>query len=252
MPRVWSPALGVDQSRSPVRKTVKPTCGSSHGVSVSRVSVPAQRTVGQLVADSVRLYGDRFWRGLLLGVPPAVLAVLLGDIDYGTWLALMTTVGALGLTVSYIGASALAAQKPLDRRMALALVAGVLAFLPVPLLVLAFILPAVAWLAFVGLVVPVIVIERRSLRDGFRRAIELARADYIHALGSLATLVIVVLLTQSVLFFLLRGTGEQTVRIAAFLANLVVSPVLFLGAALLYFDQVARHDERHARAVPRR
>lgn len=216
------------------------------------MSGPAQRTVGQLVADSVRLYGDRFWRGLLLGVPPAALAVLLGDIDYGVWLAVMMTVGALGLTASYIGATALAAEKPLDRRVAVAFVAGVLAFLPVPLLVLAFILPAVAWLALVGLVVPVIVIERRGLVEGFRRAIELARADYVHALGSLATLVIVVFLTQSVLFFLLRGAGEQTVRIAAFLANLIVSPVLFLGAALLYFDQVARHDERRARALPRR
>ena len=200
----------------------------------------------------MRLYGDRFWPGLLLGVPPAALAVLLGDIDYGVWLAVMTTAGGLGLTASYIGATAIAAQKPLDRRMAVALIAGVLAFLPVPLLVLAFILPAVAWLALVGLVVPVIVIERRGLVDGFRRAIELARAGYIHALGSLATLVIVVFLTQSVLFFLLRGAGEQTVRIAALLANLIVSPVLFLGAALLYFDQVARHDERRARPRPRR
>jgi hypothetical protein len=68
----------------------------------------------------------------------------------------------------------------------------------------------------------------------------------------LATLVIVVFLTQSVLFFLLRGAGEQTVRLAAFLANLVVSPVLFLGSALLYFDQLARHDERRGKPRPRR
>jgi hypothetical protein len=218
------------------------------------VSTPATRTVGQLVADAIRLYGDRFWRALLLGVPPAVLAALLGDIDYWVWLVVMTTAGGLALTAAYIGATALAsrARLRLDRRAAIALVAGFLAFVPVPLLVLAFILPAVAWLALVGLVVPVIVIERRGLRDGFRRAIELARADYVHALGSLATLVIVVFLTQSVLFFLLRGAGEQTVRLAAFLANLVVSPVLFLGSALLYFDQLARHDEGRGRSLPRR
>ena len=39
---------------------------------------------------------------------------------------------------------------------------------------------------------------------------------------------------------LLRDTGEQTERIAVFLADLVLSPILFLGAALLYFDQKAR------------
>jgi hypothetical protein len=216
------------------------------------VRTPETRTVGQLVAEAIRLYGDRFGRALVLGIPPAVLAALLGDIDYWVWLVLMTTVGGVALTASYIGAAALAAGTRVDRGALTALIAGFLAFVPVPVLVLAFILPAVAWLALVGLVVPVVVIERRGLGDGFRRAIELARADYVHALGSLATLVIVVFLTQSVLFFLLRGTGEQTVRIAAFLANLVVSPVLFLGSALLYFDQLARHDERHGRPLPRR
>ena len=215
------------------------------------MTAPASRTVGQLVADAIRLYGDRFSRALLLGVPPAVLAAALGDLDYTVWLVVMTTAGGILLSPAYVGATVLAAGIRIDRRALLAVVAGGIAFLPVPLLVLAFIFPAVAWLALVGLVVPVIVIERRGLVDGFRRALALARADYVHALGSLATLVIVVFLTQAVLFFLLRGAGEQTVRIAAFLSNLVVSPVLFLGSALLYFDQAARHDSRHGRSVPR-
>ena len=94
--------------------------------------------------------------------------------------------------------------------------------------------------ALVGLVVPVAVIERLPLRAAFRRAIELARADYVHALGSLATLAIVFFLTRFVLFFLLRGAGDAADRVAIFLADLVVSPVVFLGAALLYYDQAAR------------
>ena len=84
---------------------------------------------------------------------------------------------------------------------------------------------------------------------GFLRAYRLARADFVHALGSLATLAILVFLTQSGLFFLLRGTSDQTLAIASFVASLVVSPLLFLGSALLYFDQEARDN---ARRVPQR
>ena len=40
--------------------------------------------------------------------------------------------------------------------------------------------------------------------------------------------------------FLLREQADTAVRVAVFLADLVVSPLLFLGAALLYFDQAAR------------
>jgi hypothetical protein len=96
------------------------------------------------------------------------------------------------------------------------------------------------------------VIEGRGLRDAFRRAVALGRADYVHALGSLATLAILVFLSQALLFFLLRGQGEQTLRIAAFLASLVVSPLLFLGSVLLYFDQSAREDAGREQPEKRR
>ena len=209
---------------------------------------PESRTVGQLVAEAIRLYGRRFWRSLALGIGPAALGIAAGGLERGEWLALMTTAGGLVLSASYVGAAAIAGGREFEpRRWALALAAGVLVFVPFPFLLLAFILPAVAWLALVGLVVPVLVLERRGLRDSFARALELARADYVHALGSLATLVIIVFLTQTVLFFLLIGQGEQTGRIAVFLASLVVSPLLFLGAALLYFDQEARARARGRR-----
>ena len=58
--------------------------------------------------------------------------------------------------------------------------------------------------------------------------------------ASLITLAIVVLLTQSVLAFILRGFGDAAIWVAYFLASVVVSPLLFLGAALLYADQSAR------------
>jgi hypothetical protein len=117
---------------------------------------------------------------------------------------------------------------------------GWLVLAPLPFLVLAFVLPGLAWLAAVGLVVPVLVVEDLAPRPALARAWRLARADYVHALGSLATLAIVVFLTQAVLAFLLRGVGGAAVWAAYVLANMVVSPLLFLGTALLYVDQSAR------------
>ena len=58
-------------------------------------------------------------------------------------------------------------------------------FVPFPLLISLFVLPGLGWLALVGLAVPAVVIEGRGFRDALRRGIELARADYVHALGSL-------------------------------------------------------------------
>lgn len=202
---------------------------------------PETRTVGQLVAESIRLYGRRFWLALPVGLSVAVLEQVLIEFDNEVRLVLLATAGGVLLSASYAAASALAAGTQLTRRSTVvAIAAGGLAFVPFPFLVLGFILPGIAWLAFVGLVVPVAVIERRGFRPAFRRATELARADYVHALGSLSTLVILYVLTRLVLVLLLRGSGDQTERIAIFLADLVISPLLFLGAALLYFDQRAR------------
>jgi hypothetical protein len=214
--------------------------------------VAPERTVGQLVADATRLYGSRFWRSLALGVPPAILALVAAELPYGAWLAVMATLGGLLLSVSYVGASALASGVRVDRRALLAVLAGMIVFAPVPFLLFLFVLPALAWLALVGLVVPVIVIEGLGLRAALRRSVELARADYVHALGSLAALVVVAFLCVATLLFLLRETGEQPIRVAAFLSTAVVSPLVLLGSALLYFDQAARHHGGHGSALPRR
>jgi hypothetical protein len=88
--------------------------------------------------------------------------------------------------------------------------------------------------------VPAAVAEGGGIVASLKRGLELGRADFVHALGSLAALAIIVFLTRAMLFILLRGFGESTERAAAFLADLVVSPLLFLGAGLLYVDQAAR------------
>jgi hypothetical protein len=200
---------------------------------------PESRTVGQLVAESVRLYGRRFWAALAIGVGPAALGLLGTRLDGWTALIVSATLGAVVLAASFLLAIRIAAD-PRDAPWPTALLAGALVFAPFAVLVRFLILPGVLWLALVGLAVPAVLVERRGLRSGFRRGLELGRADFVHALGGFAALWLVVFLTQSVLAFVLRGQADQTLQTAILLASLVVSPVFFLGAALLYDDQAAR------------
>jgi hypothetical protein len=203
---------------------------------------PETRTVGQLVAESLRLYGRRFWASLALGLPVAVIDTTAIGLGKTTAVVFEALVGGPLLTISYVAASVLVSNRPRPpwSRLVVAWLVGTLVFLPFPVLALGFVLPAIAWLALVGLVVPVLVIEPVPPREGLRRATGLARADYVHALGSLATLALTYFVTRLGLFFLLRGGSGAAERTAAFLADLVISPLLFLGAGLLYFDQAAR------------
>ena len=197
--------------------------------------------MGQLVAETIRLYQRRFWPSLALGVAPAALAVGGSFLDRPGQATLAIGGGSLLLSATYVRACVLTSPgHPTRDSILRAWVVGALVWLLVPVLILAFVLPAVAWLGLVGLAVPAAVHEGRSVRDSLRRGLQLGRADYVHSVGGLATLVIVVFLSQAVLFFLLRGAGEAAVAVAGFLANLVISPILFLGAALLYEDQAAR------------
>ncbi len=202
---------------------------------------PEIRTVGQLVAESIRLYGDNFVRCLAIGVPAAFLTVLGTHVSRGLALVLTPTLDGALLSAAYVYAATIVLERrPPPGRLAVAWAAGWLAFLPAPFLLIGFILPALAWLAAVGLVVPVLVVEDLDVRAAFRRAWRLARADYVHALGSLATLAILVLVTQGVLAFLIRGAANEALETAFALSSLVISPLMFVGASLLYVDQAAR------------
>jgi hypothetical protein len=202
---------------------------------------PAERTIGQLVAESIRFYGEHFWGCLSLGLAPAALAVIGANVSRFVALVLSPTLFGALLSATFVGASVLVLeQRPTPRRLVVTWLAGWLVFAPVPFLVLAFVLPGLAWLAAVGLVVPVLVVEGVTVRRAVARAWQLARADYLHAFGSLFTLAVVVFLTQAVLAFILRGFGGSAVSTAFFLSSIVVSPLLFVGAVLLYEDQTAR------------
>jgi hypothetical protein len=207
---------------------------------------PAERTVGQVVAEAIRLYGRHFFPSLALGVPAAAIVGLAewtsGPAQVGAILAVGTglSAGALvrAVRIAYPDAA------PVAHGAAFAV--GVVAFLPALLARLVVFpgiyLVALAWLAATIFAVPAVLVEGASARAALSRSTRLARADAVHALGALATLTIAIVLTALVLTFLLRGFGDQGIRVAAVLALLIVTPLFFLGAVVLYADQVARVD----------
>jgi len=193
------------------------------------------------VAEAIHFYGEHFWACLLLGVAPAAIAVAFANVSRGYVLVLAPTLSGALISATFVRASSLVLEaSPPRRRLLAAWLIGWLVFAPVPFLVLGFVVPGLLWLAALGLVVPILVFEQIPLRAALPRAWRLARADYLHAFGSLFTLGIVVVLSQTVLVFILRGFGGAGVSTALFLASIVVSPLLFVGAALLYVDQAAR------------
>jgi hypothetical protein len=207
---------------------------------------PGQRTVGQLVGETIRAYGNGFLRLLPLGLPLAVVDQVSVHQPATTqaivfWAATPFVAGA------YVYACARLHRVPLT---AGAYLIALLIYAPFPALRALFILPGVAWFAFIGLAVPAALVERLAFRAALVRGRQLGLADYVHALGSLATLVLVVGIAEITLTALLHSQGDSSSRAALFLADLVLTPLLFLGGALLYDDQAARVRSERADLHP--
>jgi hypothetical protein len=202
---------------------------------------PESRPVGQVVAETIRLYSGRFWLSLPLGVPVAIASPLNFERSRSDQALVFLALAPL-FTLAYIAACAIERGKLGSRRRWLfASGVGLVAMIPAAAMFSWFYVAAVVWLAIFGWVVPVAMNEeRRSARGVARRALELFRSDVPHALGGLAALVVVFALTRWGMVWLLRSQAENTVRVSAFIADLVLSPVLFLGAAIVYRDLVAR------------
>jgi len=205
---------------------------------------PERRTVGQLVAESIRLYGQHFARALSLGIVVGVINQLTVGIDRAA-VAVILVGAAPVFATAYAYATVLVTRRSAQLQSWLvAVAAGTVVFVPAALLFPWFALASVLWLALVGLAVPAAMVEGASFTGSLRRGLELARVDYIHAAGSLATLVILFFLMRLGLALLLESQADNTVRTAIFLSDVVLAPLLFLGGALLYVDQDARLRSR--------
>jgi len=201
---------------------------------------PGQRTVGQLIAESIRLYGARFWATIPLGLPFVGLVITSFDHSVGVQTLLLWAFGPL-LTAAYVYACTLTAAERAPRRVLVsAYLTGLIVFVPFPVLLRLYVLPGLALFGLVGLAVPAAVVERLGVRAALRRGWQLGRADVVHAIGGMATLALVYGVSRYALLVLLHTQGSQAQNVAVVLADLVLSPLLFIGAALLYVDQAAR------------
>jgi hypothetical protein len=201
---------------------------------------PSSRTVGQVVGEGIALYQRNVWRALVLGVPVAVADQLIVDRPVGQRILLLAAASP-AFSLAYAAACAMRQEEqPPWRVWALAVGVGVVTFLPAAVLFSWFAIAAILWLGIAGHAVPAVMAERLGFFAALRRTVELGRADYIHAAGSFATLALLFGLTRLALGLVLSSQGDATVRVSIFLADLVVSPLLYLGAAIVYVDLVAR------------
>jgi hypothetical protein len=115
---------------------------------------------------------------------------------------------------------------------------------------LALIVPGLVLMTWFALVAPVIELERRGVRDGFRRSRELVRPHFWRVFG----LVIPLSILQSVLesgandaIHGLLGDGHFAEWSAEVVANIVGASLFGLTAVVIYFEIVERLERARAR-----
>jgi hypothetical protein len=209
--------------------------------------------LGEILAETVRLYGERFAAALGLGLPIA-----------GVFLATLVTPAlldialvALAFTATYAAAARVAAGDGLleawaqaGLRLPTLVVLSVVVAVPfaLGLTQLYLLVLAVAWLAFTGFSIPVAVLETDPnaknwfdrLSFTLYRSAELARVEFLHAVGIIAAFVIVEIVLGIPLAGALTGFGDNGREVALALSQAVLAPLFFLGLSVLYFEQNAR------------
>jgi len=201
---------------------------------------PVSRTVGQVIAEAIKLYQAHFFAALGLGLPVAVVDQVIASESVVERVALLAAASPV-FSLAFATASAIRqGDRPPARTWAIAVLVGVVTFLPAAFFFGWFVIAAILWLGLAGHAVPAVMAERIGVLAALRRTVELGRADYVHAAGSFAALALLFGLTRLALGLLLQNQADTAVRVAIFLADLVTSPMLFLGAAIVYVDLVAR------------
>lgn len=201
---------------------------------------PVSRPVGQVVAEAIKLYQANVLAALTLGLPVAIIDQLVVGQTVGTRILVLFVFSPL-LTIAYAWASAIQqGSRPPLRTWLAAIAAGVLTFAPAAFFFPWFAIASILWLGLAGHAVPAAMAERLGVVAALRRTVELARADYVHAAGALATLALLFGLTRLALGLLLRSQADATIRASIFLADVVISPLLYFGAAILYVNLAAR------------
>ncbi len=210
-------------------------------------------SLGELLSEAVRIYTVR---------PRAALG--LGAVEGGAFLLARVTpdlfdvlVIALAFTAIYGAAARLVSGDTFAEAWAqvfvraptllvLTFVVAVPVVIAIPYLFL--LIVGALWIALMGFAVPVAMLERDPdvtnpfdrIAYSLLRSIRLARAEYLHALGVIAALLMIYLLLGIVLAQALVGFADNGEVIAAALVQVVLAPFFFLGLSVLYFEQRAR------------
>lgn len=192
------------------------------------------------MAEALKLYGNQFWSCLPLGLPVAVASVLAFELSIRQQTAVFVVLAPFFTLAIAEACTIEAGRRPPLRAWVTATVLGTLAFLPAAATLPWIVIAAVLWLGLVGWVVPVALLEELPPGPAIRRSLALGRADFAHAAGGIATLFLLFFVTRVMLAWLLREQADNTVRASVFLADVLISPVVFLGVAVLYRDLVAR------------
>jgi hypothetical protein len=209
--------------------------------------------LGELLAETVRLYGERF-----------AAAIGLGLIIGGTFIAALAIPAAasiflvaVAIALTYAAAARVAcgdgfveAWAQVGLRLPILLVLSFIVALPFALAVgqLFLLILAVAWLALTGFSIPVAVLEQDPdakswfghLSFALYRSAKLARVEYLHAAGVVAALVIIEIVVGIPLTATLAGFGDNGRDAAVALTQVVLAPFFFFGLSVLYFEQNAR------------
>ena len=216
---------------------------------------PPQRPLplGELIAETIRVYGERPRAALGLGavvggafllarIVPSLLEVLVIS------LAFTAVYGAAARIVS--GDSFGEAWAQVGVRAPVLLILTFVVAVPFAIAVgyLLLLVLAVLWLALAGFSIPVAMLEREGNRDGvfgriayaLDRSLRLARAEYLHAAGIVAALVMAYVVFSVLIGAALVGFADNGETVAAALVQLVLAPLFFLGLAILYYEQRAR------------
>ncbi|HET9213534.1 MAG TPA: hypothetical protein VFN93_02175 [Gaiellaceae bacterium] len=209
--------------------------------------------LGELLAETVRIYGERPVAALGLGAVEAAAFLVAEALPAPVGvlvlaLAFTATYGAAARLVS--GDSFAEAWAQVGLRAPVLLVLTFVVAVPFAIAVgyLFLLLLAVFWIALAGFAVPVTMLERSPSAEGFfdrlayalYRSIRLARAEYLHAVGVAAGLIIVYLLVGNVIGAALVGFADNGRLAAGSLVQLVLAPLFFIGLAVLYYEQRAR------------
>jgi hypothetical protein len=225
-------------------------------VTTAAAEIQKPLRIGELITASIRIYGSRPIEFLLLGLLqggaliatvwlPFVADLLVVALAFGVAFAVVARV----VSGDALGSAFERSLSLLPVVVTLGLVVGIPFSFAASFLI--FLIVAAAWLGLSAFAIPAAMLESPAdasfagrVAAALRRTVELARAEYVHAFGVAAILIVITLLVGVVLAIALAGFAENGQVVAIALSQIVLSPFFFIGLTVLYFEQRARAEER--------